>query len=67
MQKIDKILHCFLFLFLIIYSTDANAYIGPAVSLWFIGVLIVIVLLLLVSFIGIIYFPLKKYLKKRKK
>ena len=53
-----------LFLFLI-FSTEANAYLGPGMGTGIIAATVGIIVALLVAIFGIIWFPIKRFLKKK--
>lgn len=47
--------------------TAAHAYVGPGVGLGAIGVLIGVLASLVLAVVGIVWYPIKRLLKKRKK
>jgi hypothetical protein len=55
-----------LFLFVMFYSTRANAYIGLGPLIPVIGGAITFILTIIVAFFGIIAFPIKKIIDHRK-
>jgi len=56
-----------IFFFNIIIPFFTNAYIGPGMAGGVIASIVGIILAILIGFIAILYFPIKRFLKKRKK
>ena len=54
-----------IFLFFIIHSSTSYSYIGPLVGLGVIYSSLIFVLILIVLLFGVIWFPIKKFLKKK--
>ncbi|WP_216612035.1 hypothetical protein [Vibrio sp. RE86] len=66
MKKFQSSWISYLACFLLCFPLSASAYIGPGVGLSAIGSLLAIVLIFVLVFIGFIWFPLKRVMKKRK-
>ena len=49
---------------ILLYSISAHAYVGPGLGVGVIGVIIGIVLAILMAIIGVVWYPLKRMLKK---
>ena len=54
-------------IFYLLFTFPAKAYIGPGLALGAAVVSLVVILLIIFSIIAILYYPLKKFLKKIKK
>lgn len=57
----------FLALALVMVSTVAQAYVGPGLGLGAIGMLLAVVFSAILAVVGIIWYPLKRLLRSRKK
>jgi len=53
-----------LFLYFLI-TTDAHAYVGPGVGIGALVSVLGVVAAVFLGFVGILYFPIKRFLKKR--
>nr|WP_070960586.1 hypothetical protein [Hyphomonas sp. Mor2] len=57
----------FLFFFIAaLFPMSAHAYIGPGAGLGALAFLVGMIIVVLLLFIGFIWYPLKRYLKRRK-
>ena len=56
----------FLLLFLILIPTTAYAYLGPGVGTGIIAATLGIIVAIIAALISIVWFPFKRYLKKKK-
>ena len=61
-----KLIFNFIILFLTIISYSAQAYVGPGMSGGFIVAVLGTIFAIFAALFGIIYYPLKRFLKKKK-
>ena len=66
MNTIQSKLKLHLFAFLMISSVSADAYIGPGLGLGTIGAVLGILAAIVLAIIGIVWYPLKRMIKKRR-
>lgn len=57
----------YIFLLILLLSQSSHAYIGPGMSGGFIATLIGIIIALLAPIVAFIFFPIKRFLKKKKR
>jgi amino acid permease len=54
----------FVFVYLVVISPVANCYVGPGAGLTIIGSFLALLLAIIITLVGFIWFPLKRLLKK---
>ena len=54
----------FFLLFIILFQSSAQAYIGPGMGISAILGIVAVLVVILLTFIAIIYYPIKNFLKK---
>lgn len=54
----------FFLLFIILFQSSAKAYIGPGMGISAILGIVAVLVVILLTFIAIIYYPIKNFLKK---
>ena len=62
-----KILNIHILLIFLILTADVNAYIGPGIGGGLIASILGIILAVVSLIIGILWFPIKRFIKKKKK
>ena len=55
------------FVFILLYSFNVYGYVGPGLGLGFIVSVLGIIFSIIFAFVAILYFPIKRLLKKKKK
>ena len=57
----------FIIIFLLLYSSTSHAYLGMGPLIPAIGSAVIFVFVLILAFFGILFYPIKKLLEKRKR
>ena len=60
-------MHRLVFYIVILLPLISHAYIGPGMAGGLIAAIFGIILAIIIAFIGILYYPIKRFLKKKKK
>ena len=56
----------FITLIFLLFSLQANAYVGPGMGIGVLGILIGLIAAIILSIVGLFWYPLKRRLKKHK-